>query len=314
MAGMMVSRSLVVDGGRRLLKARRHIMVLYIANLLLGWFATFGLSSRIGPVTGLSLNSERLVRGFDLGTFLELVNKPEVALYSQVPLGLAFSGMFVIFQLFLTGGIITQYLAAEHIDRSRFYAACGESFWRMVRVALIFVVITALVAGAFYAFRAALDVAVERSGHARTAFSLKSAVLLIEALALLWIRMWFDVAQTDIVASDARRVRSGVAYSFKSVRSAVGLYASYVLIGILMLLGTAFAVFLWWTAAPPSHVIISFLILQSILAFLIALRWWQRAVAADWYPRNLPVRAAIQSAFLKPLPPESAVPEVPLSQ
>src|SRR5437660_11318834 len=106
MAGMMVSRSLVVDGGRRLLKARRHIMVLYIANLLLGWFATFGLSSRIAPVTGLSLNSERLARGVDLGTFLEPVNKPEVTLYCEVPLGLAFSGMFVIFELLLTVAII----------------------------------------------------------------------------------------------------------------------------------------------------------------------------------------------------------------
>jgi len=160
----MVSGTLVVDGGQRLLRARRHIVVLFVANLVLGWFAAFGLSSRIGAVTGPSLISEQLLRGFDLGTFLELINKPEIAPASQAPLGLVFSGIFVVLQLFLTGGIITQYLAAEPIDRGRFYAACGENFWKMVRIAVLIAVITALVAGVFYAFRAALQAALKAEG------------------------------------------------------------------------------------------------------------------------------------------------------
>ena len=313
MAGLMVRRSLVVDGGRRFLKARRHIIVLYVANLLLGWFATFGLSSRIGAVTGLSLNSERLVRGFDLGTFLELVNKPEVAPYSQVPLGLAFSGIFVVFQLFLTGGIVAQYLAAERIDRSRFYAAGGENFWKLVRIAVIFFLVAGLVAGIFYAIRSALDAATESSANRQGAFALQCAVLLIESLALLWVRMWFDLAQTQLVATTALRMRSSVAYAFKAARSTGRLYACYVLLGVLMSLIMTLGVFLWWTAAPPSHVIASFLILQCTLACLLAMRWWQRALTGAWYQRSIPARA-VESVSLEPLPPESAVPEIPLTQ
>jgi len=308
----MVSGTLVVEGGQRLLRARRHIVVLFVANLVLGWFAAFGLSSRIGAVTGPSLISEQLLRGFDLGTFLELINKPEIAPASQAPLGLVFSGIFVVLQLFLTGGIITQYLAAEPIDRGRFYAACGENFWKMVRIAVLIAVITALVAGVFYAFRAALQAALKAEGS--RAFIVQSAVLLIEALALLWIRMWFDVAQAQLVSTGAPRVRSSVAYGFRSMRGAIGLFASYVLLAVLMFLGAALGVFLWWTAAPASQAVVSFLILQSTLAWLLALRWWQRALAADWHQRKRQVAITIESRLLQELPPESAVPEAPLSQ
>ena len=311
MAGVTVRRSPLLNSLQRLLKARRHIIVLFIANLVLGWFATFGLSSRIGAVTGPSLISERMVRGFDLGAFFELINKPEVALKSQVPFGLVFSAMFIVLQLFLTGGIVTQYLAAEHLDRGRFYAACGEHFWKMVRVAILTALVTAVVAAVFYGFRALLSSALKSEGSG--AFMLQSAVLLVEALVLLWVRMWFDLAQTQLVSTGASRVRSNVAHGFKSAR-AIALYASYALIALLMLIGTAFGVFVWWTASPASEVALSFLILQSTLAWLLGLRWWQRALAAEWHQRNLPVTTTIEAPLLQPLPPESAVPEVPLAQ
>lgn len=314
MDGVKIKGSLFLDGGRRFLSARRYIIGLYIANLVLGWFTTFGLSFRIGAVTDGSLNSARLVHGFDLGVFRELINKPEVAPYSQVPLALVFSGIFVAFQLFLTGGVITQYLAVQRIDRTRFYAACGENFWKMVRIALIFIVIAGLVAGALHALRSALDIATEGLASRQRAFALQCTVLLIEVLAVLWIRMWFDLAQTQLVTTGMRSIRSSVAYGFRSARSAGGLYGSYLLLVVLASLVGACGVFLWWTASPASQVLISFLILQLTLACLLALRWWQRALAADWYQKNIPLPAAIAPATLESLPPESAIPEAPLSQ
>lgn len=314
MDGMKVRGSLLVDSGKRVLTARVHLLVLYLANLMAGWFATFGLSSRIGAATGTNLYSDRLVHGFDLGVFLELINKPEIAPYSQVPPALVFAGLFVVFQLFLTGGIVTQYLTSERLDRTRFYAACGENFWKMVRTATVFVVTAGLVAGILHLVRSALGTATENSANRQAALALQCGTLLIEALALLWVRMWFDLAQTQIVATGLRGIRSSVGYGFKSARSAGGLYGSYVLLAILAALVAAVGIYVWWTAAPASQVIVSFLILQSTLACLLVLRWWQRALAAGWYERNIQQTAAIESVSLEPLPPESAVPEVPLSQ
>jgi hypothetical protein len=313
--GVKPGGSLLVGGGKRLVAAKPQLIALYIANLLLGWFATFGLSAQIGAVTGSSLYSEQLVRGFDLGVFLDLMNKPEITPYSQVPVAFALAGLFVLFQLFLTGGIITQFLSnTPRIGQSRFYAACGENFWRLVRVAIVSLIVAGLVGGILHAIRAGLDAATDNSAHYRAALALQFGMLMIEALALLWIRMWFDLSQTQLIATGARRIRASIGYGFKSARHAFGLYGNYVLLGIVTALVVAVAVFLWWTAAPSSPVIISFLILQSTLAFLLILRWWQRALAAAWYQQNIPLPVDIQSVSFEPLPPESAVPEVPLSQ
>lgn len=315
MAGVKTPGSLFVDGGRRLMAAKPHLFTLYIANLLFGWFGAFGLSAQVRAVTGTSLYSERLVRGFDLGVFLDLINRPEITPYSQVPTALALSALFVVFQLFLTGGIITRYLSnTQPLEQSRFYGACGENFWRVVRLALVFVVVAALVAGILQAIRAGLEAATDNSAHYRAGLVLQSAMLVIQALALLWVRMWFDLAQTQTVATAASHIRPSIGYGFKSARHALGLYGNYVFLGIVTAVVVALGLFLWWTKAPASPVIISFLILQSTLACLFVFRWWQRAIAAAWYQRNIPLPAAIESLPFAPLPPESAIPEMPLSQ
>jgi len=311
---MKASGWLVADAGRRLVSARRYLIALYLANLLLGWFATFGLSSRIGAVTGPSLYSARLVHGFDLGVLLELIDKPEIAPYAQVPLALVFSGLFVVCQLFLTGGILTQYLIFERVDRTHFYAACGDNFWKMVQLALVFVLTAGLTAGILHAIRAAIAIATENSANRQAAFALQCGMLLIEALALLWVRMWFDLAQIQLVATEERGIGRNIAYGFKSARGAGALYLAYVSLGILGLLLAGLGISLWWKAAPAPQVIVTALILQSTLACLLVLRWWQRALAADRYQRTTPRAARAASISLESLPPESTVPEVPLSQ
>ena len=311
---MKTSGWLLADGGKRLVSAKTYLIALYLANLLLGWFATLGLSSRIGAVTGSSLYSARLVHGFDLGVLLELIDKPEIAPYAQVPLALAFSGLFVVFQLFLTGGIITQYLAFERVDRTQFYAACGENFWKMVQLALVFVLTAGLTAGILHAIRAAVEIATENSANRQAAFALQSVMLLMEALAVLWVRLWFDLAQIQLVATEQRGIGRSLVYGFKSARGAGALYLGYVSLGILTFLLAGLGISLWWKAAPAPQVIVTALILQSTLACLLVLRWWQRALAADWYQRTTPPAARAVSISLESLPPESAVPEVPLSQ
>lgn len=315
MAGLRAGTSLLTEGAKRLSRVKPYLMAIYLANLLLGWSATFGLAGQIGAVTGRSLYSERLVRGFDLGVFLDLINKPEVAPYSQVPVALVFSALFVVFQLFLGGGIITQYLAgSQGLERNRLYAACGENFWKLVRTALVFIVVAALVAGLFQVILSGVDARTENWTNRQAAIGLECGMLAIEALALLWVRMWFDLAQTRMIATSAPKIRSSLVFGFKSARRALGLYANYVFLGIVTALVAALGVYLWWTAAPASRVVVTFLILQSTLAFLLILRWWQRAIAAAWYQSNTPTAEAVVPVSLEPLPPESAVPEVPFSQ
>ena len=312
---MKTHGSLFVDGGKRLMTAKPHLITLYIANLLFGWFGAFGLSAQVGAVTGTTLYSGRMVRGFDLGVFMDLVNRPEITPYSQIPTALALSALFVVFQLFLTGGIIIRYLSnTQRPEQSLFYGACGENFWRLVRLALVFVFVAALVAGILQAIRAGLEAAIDNSAHYRAGLVLQSAMLVIQSLAVLWVRVWFDLAQTQAVATAASRVRPSIGYGFKSARHALGLFGNYLLLGILTAMVVALGLFLWWTRAPASPVIISFFILQSTLGCLLVFRWWQRAITAAWYERNIPLPEPIESLSFAPLPPESAVPEMPLSQ
>jgi hypothetical protein len=275
-------KSALRSGAARLLLGKRYIALLYVASLLLGFVATAGLSARIGHVLDRSLYSDRLVHGFDIAAWLELTENPASATGSQLPTSLLLSIAFLVFQIFLTGGILSEYLAAAKLSRARFYSACGENFWKLVRLAIFFVIVAGITAAILHGIRTAIGSAMEDSPHEHRAFALQLLVVVIEALILLWVRMWFDLAQTRAIANGEGAVRRSIGRAWSSARAG-SLYGTYVALAVLMLLVAVVGGYFWWKVVPASAIFFSFLVLQLILFCLLAIRWWQRAAAAAWY-------------------------------
>ncbi len=294
MGGMMASirDSVLQSGATRLGISKRYIVWLYIVSLLLGFAATASLSSRLGHVLDRSLYSDRLVHGFDLGAWLDLINEPGTSIGSQVPTSILLSIAFVSFQVFLTGGIVTEYLAAARLARSRFYSACGENCWKLIRLAIFFVIVSGIIAAIVLGIRTGIGNAMENSPHEHRKFAVQLAIGIIEALILLWVRMWFDLAQAHSVATGERAVRRSIGRAWYMARAG-SLYGSYVALAILMLLVIGVGGYFWWTVVPALAVFLSFLVLQLIMFCLLAIRWWQRAAAAAWYDFHVPAPAPV---------------------
>ena len=282
--------SLLSAGWRRLLVAKRYVIWLYVINLALGLAATASLGPRLGAVLDSSLYSGRLVHGFDLGTFMELATKPEVVRGSQMPASLLLAIAFLVVEIFFVGGILAEYLAVARLQRSRFYAACGENFWKMVRLAIPFTIAAGITVGILHGIRTGLGKAFEYSPHERSAFAVQCGMLFIEALALLWVRMWFDLAQTDTVVSGERAIRRSARRGWTHARAG-GLYRGYFALAVLTAAVIMLGGWFWWSFALASRVFVSFIILQIILFCILAIRWWQRALAVAWWERRAPVPA-----------------------
>lgn len=279
--------SLFGAGWRRLLVARRYVIWLYVINLALGLAATASLSPRIGAVLDSSLYSGRLVHGFDLGTFMELAAKPETARGTQMSASVLLAIAFLIIEIFFVGGMLAEYLAVARLERGRFYAACGENFWNMLRLAILFAIAAAITAGILHGIRTGLGKVFEYSPRERWAFAVQCLVLFIEALALLWVRMWFDLAQTYTVASGERAIRRSARQGWRHARAG-GLYGAYFALAVLTAAVVVLGGWFWWSIAPASQVFVSFIILQAILFCTLAIRWWQRALAVAWWERHVP--------------------------
>lgn len=307
--------SLLGAGWRRLLVAKRYVIWLYVINLALGLAATASLGPRIGSILDSSLYSGRLLHGFDLGVFMELAAKPEVVQGAQMPASLLLAIAFLIVEIFFVGGILAEYLAVARLGRGRFYAACGENFWKMVRLAILFAIAAAITAAIFHGIRTGLGKAFEYSPRERWAFAVQCLVLFIEALALLWVRMWFDLAQTHTVASSERAIRRSARQGWRHARAG-GLYGAYFALAVLTVAVVALGSWFWWSIAPAAQVWASFLILQAILFCILAIRWWQRALAVAWWERRVPVPAPEPVVVTEPevvvTPPPTLPPPEPV--
>jgi hypothetical protein len=270
---------------------RRLLWWIAAVNLALAWLGSLAVRATLSAVLDHSLESAKLVTGFDVSTLVLLLERPEVQMRSLAPGALEAAAIFLLFMLTIDGGLLTVYLQDRKLSREEFFGNCGRFFWRMARLALyslapfgLLMAAGAAVGG--YAGRLANDAPQERLGWAVNVAS-KLAIVL---LALL-LRLWFDLAQARVVQGDEPRILRELLRSFKpAFRS--GLYAKY--LGIVALAAASMAVGIWvWLRLPHGAMMASFVVLELVTIAQIASRLWLKAASARWVARTYGV-AAIQ--------------------
>jgi hypothetical protein len=286
---MSENTNLISTGGGIAGRNKRYIVWFYLLNLVFAHFGAAVFSDNAHTILDNSLYSDKLLHGFNLAVFIELLARPEFGpLHRSAAPAMLFAVVFFLASLLFMPGVLLGYASDHRLPRDEFYRVCGRNVWRFVRLLLFFAVIAGIVAGILFGALNALVTAADKTSHERLPFFVQLLGTGIIFLVLTVIRIWFDLAQTDVVLHDQPAVRKSVAAGFRKTRRNLGrLLGSYVVIAVVALAVLVAGVLLWYAIVPPSSVVGAFIIGQATLLLLLAMRFWQRATAVAFYVREL---------------------------
>ena len=279
--------SLVSAGAGIASRYKRYVVWFYLLNLVLAWFGATAFSRQAHAIMDFSLYSDKLLHGFDGAVLNELLGRPEFGSQaSSTAPAVTLAVLFFLATLLFMPGVLLGYASDHGLPREEFFRACGRNLWRFVRLFLFFAIFAGLAGGILFALRGALVMAAENSMNERLPFFTGLLGAIVIFLVLTVIRIWFDLAQVDVVLRNQGAVRESVAVGFRSTRFNLGrLLASYVVISLFALAVLVAGILLWLTIVPPASVLGAFIISQATLLLLLAARFWQRATAVAFYLR-----------------------------
>jgi hypothetical protein len=286
---MKENTSLVSAGAAIARRNKRYVVWFYLLNLAFAHFGASAFSDAAHGVLDNSLYADKLLHGFNVAVFIELLARPEFgSLPAATHPAMMFAIVFFLASLLFMPGVLLGYASDHRLPRDEFYRACGRNVWRFVRLFLFFTVIAGVIAGILFPALNALVNAADKTSHERLPFFTQLLGTVFILLVLTVIRIWFDLAQTDVVLRDQHAVRKSVAAGFrKTRRNLVRLLTSYVAIAIVALAVLVAGILLWKTIVPPSSVLGAFIIGQATLLLLLGTRFWQRANAVAFYVKEM---------------------------
>jgi hypothetical protein len=273
---------------------KRYILWFYLLNLAFAWSGAAAFSKSAHGILDHSLYADRLLHGMDLAVLEEMIERPEFGprRSSEVP-ALMFGFLFFLASLLFMPGVLLGYSSDHRISAEEFFRACGRNVWRFVRLAAVFALLAGIATGIGFSIQGGLMNAVDQSSQNDRLLSLVEWLSLgVTFLLLTVMRIWFDLAETDVVLRDRPAVRKSILWAFRAtLRNFFRLLATYLLAAVaaaLILLG---GIFLWHLMVPPANVVGAFLVSQVTLLLLLASRFWQRAIAVAFYQRISTERA-----------------------
>jgi len=290
--------SLISAGASAATRNKRFIVWFFLLNLLLAWFGAAAFTANARSILDHSLYADKLLHGFDLAVFLEMIRRPEFgsARSSTAPSTLC-AILFLLASLLFMPGVLLGYSSDHRISREEFFRACGHNLWRFVRLFVFYALIAGITAGILFGIQGALVTAVDDAANDdRLLFLTKALSIVAIFLISTAIRAWFDIAQTDAVLRDQTAVRRSITWAFRTTRRNIGsLLGTYILIAVLGLIVITAGIVIWHAIVPPSSVLGAFLVSQATLLLLLTMRFWQRASAVAFCVRQaadfvLPVR------------------------
>jgi hypothetical protein len=286
---MSEKTNLISAGAEIAGRNKSYVIWLYILNLVLAHFGSAAFSDQAHSILDHSLNADKLLHGFNPVVFIELLARPEFgALPAASHPAMMFAVVFFIASLIFMPGVLLGYSSDHRLPREEFFRACGRNVWRFVRLFLFFTIIAGIIGGILFGATNALATAADKTSYERLPFFTDLTGGLIMFLVLTVIRIWFDLAQTDVVLRDQSAVRKSIAVGFRKTRRHFGrLLVSYVAIALIALAILAVGILLWHAIVPPSSVLGAFIVGEATLLLLLGMRFWQRATAVAFYVKEI---------------------------
>jgi len=283
------NKNLVSAGAAVVRRNKRYVVWFYLLNLAFARFGAGAFNNAAHSVLDHSLYADKLLHGFNGAVFIEVLARPEFgALASSTAPATMFAFVFFFASLVFMPGVLLGYASDHRLPRDEFYRACGRNVWRFVRLFVFFTIIAGIISGILFGALNALVTAADKTSNERLPFFTQFGGIVIILLVLTIVRIWFDLAQAEVVLRDQPAVRKAIAAGFGKTRRNLGrLLGSYVVIAIVAVAVLVVGIFLWHAIVPPSSVLGAFIIGQAMMLLLLATRFWQRATAVAFYVREM---------------------------
>ena len=275
-------------GGAGLVWRRQRVLWwIFAVNFILAFFSIHGVVPRISGVLDHSLAAQRLVNGFDLGAFTELMLQPGISPLSVSPAAMAYSLVFFVFMLFVTGGILETYRRDERMTTAEFFESSGAFFWRFVRLLIFLLLCLIPIAILHRILRSAGDHIDETAVSAMASIWFSIAAGIVILFLLIVLRLWFDMAEVHSVAQNELRMRRSLAVAWRlTFGNFRRLFWLYFRIGGVACVGFGFGLWLWMYVLPPTAITGAFFLSQAMILWWLGTHLWQRSSETLWYQRN----------------------------
>jgi hypothetical protein len=300
------NRSIISSALGMVFSNKRYIIWFWVLNLALAGIGASAFRESAHSILDHSLYSSRLLHGFDLSVMVELIARPEFGSTQEVvrpavSLAMVF---FFLTALFLPG-VFAGYASTYRLPREDFFRACGRNLWRFIRLMIIAAIVMGIVAGLLFAANGAIVKKAGDSTNELLPFTLQMIGMFIIFLVITTLRIWFDLAEADIVLNDQRAVRKSIAAGFRhTFRSLGALLSSYVLASIFGAIFLVAGLWCWEHFVPSPSIVRAFLLSQLILFLLLIPRFWQRGMAVSYWQQRMliPVVAVQETVPPEPVP------------
>src|ERR1700691_3536147 len=294
---MAEKQGLLRSGWSMVGRNKRYLVWFYLLNLTLAEYGSSAFRNQAHGILGHSLQADRLLHGFDIGVLTDMLARPEFGptMASTMP-AIYFAVLFFFATALFLPGVLQAYASTYRLPREDFFRACGRNLWRFIRLMIVAGIVMGIVAWALFGIRAPLLKAAGESTNELLPFYVSMASLLVIFLVMSGIRIWFDLAQTDVVLSDQRAVRKSIGAGFRHTRRDLGrVLASYVVTTIVAAIVLVAGLWVWLKFVPPASVFGAIVVSQLTLLLLLIPRFWQRGVAVSYYLQNMVKPIAVES-------------------
>lgn len=286
---MNENKSLLSSGLGMVMRNKRYIVWFFVLNFFLGVFGTVAFFNQAGTVLDHSLLSQRLLHGFSLDALIEMVARPEFG-PTQASIGPArfFALLFMVATALFVPGVFQGYASTYRLPREDFFRACGRNLWRYIRLLIVAGIVMLIATIALFGLHGVLEKKAAESTNELLLPEVQFAGLIVIFLVMAAFRIWFDLAEADIVLSDQRAVRksiwAGLRHTLRGLGRLLGSYVLATLVAAIILVG---GLWTWEKLVAPESVVGAFVVGQLTLLLLLIPRFWQRGVAVSYWQQRM---------------------------
>ena len=316
------NRGLLGNGLRMVMRNKRYVVWFYLLNLFLAFLGTLAFMNQAGSILDHSLVSDRLVHGFSVGVLGEMFARPEFGPTSASgSAAMGFAWLFMIATALFLPGVFQGYASTYRLPREDFFRACGRNLWRYIRLMIVAGIVMLVATIAIFGLQGVLERKAAESTNELLLPWVRYGGLFVIFLIMAIPRIWFDLAEADVVLSDQRAVRKSIAAAFRHTFGSLGrLLASYVAATAVAAIILVAGVWIWMRLVAPENIFGALLVSQLTLLFLLIPRFWQRGIAVAYWRQNMlvplvpmrPTALEVTTPEVNITDPRSAAPTIPI--
>ena len=289
------------NGMARIWFHKRLVLWLYLINVVFAAVLVIPLRDVVGRISKTDLADE-FVSGFPVDLFGMFWSEHRFAFKSLMLSAAGLGVLYLIVNIFLTGGLIASLTAERRVSLRRFVHSAGRYFWRYLRLFVLLVVVIGLVVAGYNLWLSEFVEDLRKNATTDMASSLWRAGAVAVVLVLVsLILMVFDYAKIRTVV-DTRRsmfLAALVALAFalrRPLRTVSLFYLNLVIVGIL------FTIYLLVENQFSNATTVSIVCLFVVQQVFILTRIWMKL---SFFASQLAFYRAVREALPSPEPAEA---------